>query len=723
MALAKKTFSIEIGGKPLILEFSSLAEQANAAVVAKYGETVVLVTAVMSHHEVALDYMPLKVDYEERFYAAGKIIGSRYVRREGRPSEEAILGGRLIDRTIRPLFDAGLRRELQVVVTILAYDEEHEPEFVGLIAASAALAISNIPWGGPVAGVKIARRDGKLLINPKNSELKDQPDEKSSLADDSHSLEAFVAGVKDRINMIEFAGNEAPEEDIVAALAQAQKEINRLVEFQNKIVSEIGQPKTEVALFAVDPTLQTAVLEFLAPGLEAALYQKDKKEQHAAMRTLKQEMHAHLAGVLDKPDPKAIEHIYEEAVDALVHKNILESDRRPDGRALDEVRQLGGEVGLFQRTHGSALFVRGNTQALAVTTLAPPGAEQLIETMETTGKRRFMLHYNFPPYSVGEVGNFRGPGRREIGHGALAEKAIRPLLPPQSEFPYTIRLVSEIVSSNGSSSMATVCAGILSLMDAGVPIKKPAAGIAMGLMLEQNLKSQNPKSSETSDLRYKILTDIQGPEDHYGDMDFKAAGTDAGVNAIQMDVKVSGVTLEMVAATLAQAKAAREHILKFMSGVLAKPNPQLSPYVPSIMQIAINPDKIGAVIGPGGKVINGMIARMGLTSIDIEEDGRVFVSAMDPKQAELAIAEIRALTKEYKVGEIVEGKVIKILDFGAIVDLGGGKDGMIHVSELKNGFVKVVTEVVKQGDFVRAKIIRVDADGHIGLSLKQLENG
>lgn len=698
MSAIKKQFSIEVGGKNLVLETSSIAEKTNAAVLGKYGETVVLVTAVMSHREATVDYMPLKVDYEERFYAAGKIIGSRFIRREGRPSEDAILTGRLVDRTIRPLFDSRLRRELQVVVTVLAYDEENDPDFVGLVAASTALGISDIPWSGPVAAVRVAKIGGNYVVNPKNSELRSP----------EISFESFVAGPEGRINMIELAGRESSDEDILQGFALAQKEINRIIQFQKSIIKEIGKPKAEIKLAEADQNFKTAVFEFLGPRLEEAVYVKDKREQIKKMEALKTALESHVKEkfVDSPPDMKAIYFLLDEAIDQLVHKNILEKEKRPDGRRVDEVRALDGEVGLFERTHGSAIFMRGNTQALAVTTLAAPGAEQLIETMEVTGKRRFMLHYNFPPYSVGEIGTFRGPGRREIGHGALAEKALRPLIPSVEEFPYTIRVVSEILSSNGSSSMATVCASILSLMDAGVPVKKMAAGIAMGLMRDEKGN-------------YKVLTDIQGPEDHHGDMDFKVAGTEEGVTGIQMDVKIDGLDLEIIKKTLAQAKDARLHILKFMKSVLSAPRTKLSKYAPTIVIVKINPEKIGEVIGPGGKMINGIIKRTGVLTIDIEEDGKIYIAADSPEKANMAAQEVQSLTREFKIGELIEGKVIKILEFGAIVDLGGGRDGMVHVSELKNGFVKNVTDVVKAGDVVKAKVIRVE-DGRIGLSIKQL---
>ena len=700
--LNKKQFSIEVAGKTLTLEVSQLAEQANAAVLAKYGETVVLVTAVMSHRDASTDYMPLKVDYEEKFYAAGKIIGSRFIRREGKASEEAVLAGRLVDRTIRPLFDHRIRREIQVVVTVLQIDEENEPEFVGLLGASTALLISDIPWNGPVAGVGVAQFGKEFKINPTNSELAANPP----------VFSAFLSGAKDRINMIELGGLDADEKDVIHGFELAQKEVNRLVDFQEKIRKEIGKTKTEVSVSEPDEALKNAVSAYLAGKLEAAVFISQKTEQHSAIGKLKTELFLHLKETMEIEggvvDWKAADFLFEEAINNLVHEKALNDAKRPDGRKLDELRALDGEVALFSRTHGSAVFVRGNTQALAVTTLAAPGAEQMIETMETTGKRRFMLHYNFPPFSVGEVGNFRGPGRREIGHGNLARKSLERLIPTKEEFPYTIRVVSEIMSSNGSSSMATVCASVLSLMDAGVPLKKPAAGIAMGLMMK-DVKN------------YKVLTDIQGPEDHHGDMDMKVAGTNDGVTGMQMDIKVDGITLEIVEKTLAQAKKARLEILSVMKKVLPAHREKLSPFVPTIRQLKIAKEKIGAVIGPGGKVINGLIEKYQLSGIDIDEDGGVFVSGVNLENVERAVAEIKGIAREFKVGEVVEGNVIKTLEFGAIVDLGGGKDGMIHVSELKPGFVKKVEDVVKVGDFVRAKIISVDDDGRIRMSIKQLQ--
>ncbi len=701
MNLNKKQFITEVAGKKLTLEVSDIAEQANAAVLGTYGDTSVLVTATMSKEDRAIDYLPLVIDYEERFYAAGKIIGSRFIRREGRPSEEAVLSGRLIDRSLRPLFDQKLRRDIQIIVTVFSYDEENDPDFVALITASTALNISDIPWNGPLAGVKLARfSDGRTVINSTNSLLK---------GEDKLGFEAFISGTTERINMIELAGNEAKEEELIEAFDLSQKEIEKLIEFQKKITKEIGQSKIKYDYdYDNDNDLKNKVQEYLKDKLEAAIYSPEKVDRQSKIGLLKQELKDYLieegigGSVLANVD-----FLFEEEVNKLVHKNIIELEKRPDGRVLDEVRQLYGEVGLFKRLHGSALFVRGSTQALAVVTLAAPGAEQLVESMEGSAKRRFMLHYNFPPFCVGEVGRLGQPGRREIGHGALAEKALRSLIPSQEEFPYTIRVVSEILSSNGSSSMASVCASSMALMDAGVPLKKPVAGIAMGLMIDKSQK-------------YKILTDIQGPEDHHGDMDCKVAGTTGGITAIQMDVKIEGLDLRVLKEVLLQARKARLEILEFMKTVIDKPREKVSSYAPVVLSINIKPEQIGEVIGPGGRIINGIIAASGALSIDIEQSGRVFVAAADELKAQAAVQQIRALTREFQIGEIVFGKVVKILDFGAIVDLGGGRDGMIHVSELKDGFVEKVEDVLNMGDPVKVKIIKVE-NGKIGLSLKAVK--
>jgi polyribonucleotide nucleotidyltransferase len=712
--LNKQQFKIDFAGQPLSLTISKLADQATSAVLGQYGDTSVLVTAVLGNKDrTEIDYFPLVVDYEEKFYAAGKIIGSRFVRREGRPSEDAILSGRLIDRTLRPSFDQRMRRDVQIIITVLSYDEENDPTFIALLSASCALAISEIPWNGPVAGARLAKQSGgELVINPTNS----------FFAANKTLFDAFVAGTENKINMIELGANEIKEEEVVESFKQAHQEIKKLVEFQKEIAAKVGKPKIKVELVEPSAELMKKVKEFLkdpigdasrpygASKLEEAVYVKEKTDRVNRIEELKNNLKNYLIseGLNEQIGTAAA--LFEEELDKLARKNIIESGKRPDGRKTDEVRELYAEVGLFKRLHGSALFTRGNTQALAVATLAAPGAEQLIETMEISGKRRFMLHYNFPPYSTGEIGRMGGPGRREIGHGALAEKALKAVIPPQEEFPYTIRIVSEILSSNGSSSMASVCAGSLSLMDAGVPIKKAVAGIAMGLFIE-NPKSQIPNPN------YKILTDIQGPEDHHGDMDAKIAGTKDGITAIQMDVKIEGLTPGMLGEVLTQAKKARLEILEAMNKVIDRPRQQISSYAPIVSVIEIKPEQIGEVIGPGGKIINAIIADTGVASIDIEQTGRVFVAGPDYEKVRAAISTIKGITKEFKVGDIVEGEVIKILEFGAIVDLAGGKDGMIHVSELKDGFVKKVEDVVKIGDFVRAKIIKIE-NGKIGLSLK-----
>jgi polyribonucleotide nucleotidyltransferase len=676
--MKKQVFQTEFENKTISLEISELGSQANAAILGKYGETVVLVTAVMGKINQDANYFPLTVNYEEKFYAAGKIIGSRFIRREGRPSDEAIISGRLIDRAIRPLFDQRIRRPVQITITILAYDGENDPDFISLLTASTALSISDIPWNGPIAGVRITQ---------------EQP-----------LIEAFFAGTEEKINMIELGAAEIPPETAVKLFGSSQQKIKDLINFQNGIIKTIKPKKAEIKLAEPPAEIRNKIIDFLNPRLEKSVYQPRKTIRQNLLEELKTE----LLNYLEQEGETKIwaEEILEQEIDKMVHVGILEKDKRPDSRKLDEVRPLYAETGLFKRTHGSALFVRGDTQALSITTLATPGAEQLVETMELSGKKRFMHHYNFPPFCVGETGPSRSPGRREIGHGLLAEKALRYLIPPLEKFPYTIRVVSEILSSNGSSSMASVCASSLSLMDAGVPIKKPIVGIAMGLITDEN--------------QYKILTDIQGPEDHYGDMDCKVAGTDEGLTAIQMDVKINGITKEIFEKTLVQARKAHSEILTLITKTLSQPRPEISTFAPTVLTFEIKPEKIGEVIGSGGRVIQNIIKTTGgETTIDVQEDGKIFIAAPEKSQAQAALEQIKAIVREYKIGEMIEGEVIKILDFGAIVDLGGGQDGMIHVSELKNGYVQKVEEVVNLGDRVKAKVIRADPDGKIGLSLKK----
>ncbi len=675
MDLHKKIYHKSVDGKDFSLELSKVAGQANAAVIGRSGDTAVLATVVMSEADKPGDFFPLTVDYEERFYAAGKIIGSRFIRREGRPSDEAILSARLIDRTIRPLFDPRLRREVQVVVTVLAYDEKNDPDEPALLAASTALAVSDIPWGGPVAGLKI---------------------------EEGEDVKGFFAGTEKFVNMIELSGKETDESIAERIFTSTHENIKQLINFQKEIIRELGKPKADVTLAVGDPVLTGKISGFLKPELEAALKNK-------TLGALKDKLFEHLKGPGETEESlKVAEIIFEDEVDKFVHDLALKGGERADGRKFDEIRELYAEVGLFNRTHGSALFIRGETQVLAITTLAAPGAEQIVETMETTGKKRFMLHYNFPGFAVGETSRSRGPGRREIGHGNLAQKGISAMLPPMEEFPYTIRVVAETLSSNGSSSMASTCAASLSLMDAGVPMKKQVAGISIGLMTGAN------------ENEYKLLTDIQGPEDHYGDMDFKVSGTREGINAIQMDVKIGGITQKIFTEALQAAQKARLQILDFMDKTLAAPRSGLSPFAPKITIVQIPQDKIGELIGPGGKTINGILAETeNKVTIDIEEDGHVYIAGLDDDAVKHAVERVRQITKEYQVGEIVEGPIVRILEFGAIVDLGGGRDGMIHVSELKNGYVKKVEDVVKLGDVVKAKIVKIE-NGKMGLSLKAL---
>jgi len=675
--LKRKIYNIELFGQPLSLEISELASKANSAVLGRYGDTVVLVAVVMSEREAETDYFPLTVDYEERFYAAGKIMGSRFIRREGRPSDEAILSARLVDRAIRPLFNHNLKREVQITITVLAYDEKNDPDIIALLATSTALGISDIPWDGPVAGVKLEN--------------------------------AFFAGTEDLINMIEFEGEEVLEKDLVNLFEVAQKEIKKLVDFQKLIIQELGREKINIEVSDINPEIKNLIENFVKDKLGEAIRNK-------TLNDLKNSLFKYLAeNFKEEKTLKIANSFFDELVDNYLHSQILEKEQRPDGRKLDEIRSLYAEVGLFKRTHGSALFIRGETQILAVTTLAPPSAEQLVETVEFSGHKRFLLHYNFPSFSSGEIGRLKTPGRREIGHGALAAKALNALIPSKDEFPYTIRVVAETLSSNGSTSMASVCAASLALMDAGVPIKKHVAGIAIGLILDQNDKTYKT---------YKLLTDIQGPEDHHGDMDFKVAGTVDGVTAIQMDVKIKGITIDIFKEALERAKKARLEILDFMNTVLDTPRKSISPYAPTVFSLTIPKEKIGELIGPGGRNINNIIAAsLNQVTIDIESDGKVYVSGLNNELVERAYKAIKESMKEFQIGEVVEGKVIKLFDFGAIVDLGSGKDGMIHISELKNGYVRKIEEVVKVGDIVKAKIIKIDpVDGRISLSMKALDN-
>ena len=688
------------------MEAGLLAGQANGAVTVRYGDTVVLATAVMSKEASRISgYFPLMVDFEERYYAAGKIKGSRFIKREGRPSDDAILSGRVVDRTIRPLFNSRMRNDVQVVLTVLSYDGENDPDILSVIAASTALSISNIPWNGPVAAVRVGQMNSELILNPVNGEVAEG------------KLDLVISGTKDKINMIEAGAKEVPEAELLKAFEFSFEAIKKIADFISHIQKEAGNPKAEPALIQGSPEFENKVKEILlSAGLAEVLYGKDKKAVIEKTEAIKEKIKSYVREnfsdykEIEKMEEVA-EQIFEEASDEIVHRNILEKEQRPDGRKLDEIRRIDCRVGILPRTHGTGLFTRGETQALTVTTLGSPGDEQIIDTMEVDMKKRYIHLYNFPPYSVGEVKPMRGPGRRDIGHGALAEKALLPVLPSKDEFPYTILLVSEILSSNGSSSMASTCGSTLSLMDAGVPIKRPVAGIAMGIIVDPQLTTDNKQ-------QFKILTDIQGLEDHYGDMDFKVAGTEMGITAMQMDVKVEGITTEMLEAALSQAGKARAEIMQKMLSVIPAPKTEMSKYAPRIIVLKINPEKIRSVIGPGGKIINAIIDETGV-QIDIEDDGSVFITSPDSTSAQKAKQWIDNLTHEVKVGELFNGKITRLMNFGAFAEILPGQEGLIHISELADYRVNKVEDIVKIGDVVPVKVIEIDHMGRINLSLRQ----
>ena len=705
-----KIFKLDINNKNLVVQAGDLAEQANGSVLVRYGDTEVLATAVMSKYEKeGIDFFPLTVDYEERYYAAGKILGSRYIRRESRPSEEAILTARLIDRAIRPRFPKNLRREVQIVITCLSWDGENDPDILGLIGASTALSISDIPWQGPVAVLRVGqnKESGEFVLNPSYEQR-----EKSD-------LDLVLAGITEGddvlINMIESEAKEVCEEMILKAVQFAKPEFKKIIDFQKEIVKTIGKQKIALVEPVKDIDFESKIREFLGDKLEKALFNRNP-ERMDEVNQLKDDLADFVETEYPEEEKKrAALEFFESEIERLIHKRIVESEQRPDGRKLDEIRELDAKVGLLPRTHGSGLFIRGQTKSLSILTLGAPGDQKLLEGMEIIGKKRFIHHYNFPPYSVGEARPIRGPSRRDIGHGMLAEKALISLVPSFEDFPYTIRIVSEILSSNGSTSMASVSSSSLALMDAGVPIKRPAAGIAMGLMVE------NKEQGLIGD-NYKILTDIQGPEDHHGDMDFKVAGTKKGITAIQMDVKISGITEKIIKETLERAKKARFQILDLMEKVIAKPRTQLSPYAPRILTIQIKPEKIREVIGPNGRVINEIIAECGV-EIDIEESGRIFITSDSEESAQKAAEWIKNITREVKVGEIFQAKIKRILDFGAFAEILPGQEGLIHISELAPYHVKRVEDVVKVGDVVSAKVISIDEQGRINLSMKAVKRG
>lgn len=687
-------WEMTLAGRPLILEYGHVAKQANAAVLARYGETVVLVTATMAKQpREGIDFFPLLVDYEERLYAVGKIPGG-FIKREGRPPESAVLAARMIDRPIRPLFPEGFRNDVQVVATVLSVEPDNDPSIVAMIGASAALHISEIPFAEPIGGVKVGKINDRLIINPTVAQM-----EKSS-------LQLTVAGTKDAIMMVEAGANELSEDEVLEAILFGHETIKEIVALIENIRADVGKPKVEVTLYQPDPEIDKEVREFATAKMVAAIKTDEKLEREALIEQVKTETVEYFQTKLGEEYAqweKMIQEVLDNIVYEEVRKMIAVDKIRPDGRGLSEIRPITCEVGILPRAHGSGLFTRGQTQVLTVCTLGRVSEEQILDGLGEEESKRYIHHYNFPPYSVGEVRPSRSPGRREIGHGALAERALLPVIPSEEEFPYTIRLVSEVLESNGSSSQASVCGSTLSLMDAGVPIRKPVAGVAMGLL----------KDGED----FAILTDIQGMEDHYGDMDFKVAGTRDGITAIQMDIKIKGIGREILQQALAQAKEGRLFILDKMAEVIAEPRKELSPYAPRIITFEIDPDRIRDVIGPGGKVIRKIVEETG-AEIDIEDDGRVFIAAVDVKAGAKAEEMIRRLTSDVEVGAIYMGKVTRLMNFGAFVEVLPGKEGLVHISQLAKERVAKVEDVVNVGDEIMVKVVEIDKQGRINLSRK-----
>lgn len=689
--MKQKIFETEIGGRRLVVETGVLAPQADGAVRVSYGDTTVLVSVVMSDRvREGVGFFPLMVDYEEKFYAAGRIKGSRFIKREGRPSDEAVSTARAIDRALRPRFDHRIRNDIQVIVTALSIDEENDPDVLAIFGASVALTISDIPWKGSLGAVRLGGKNdnANLMVNPTYEERKDA------------SFEALFTGDEETINMMEIKASETEEDRIVEAGRQALEVFKKQLELQKKIAESVGSTKRQLVFVEPDSGLVSLLKKFLQGRLEKAIYRPLKVERLHELRELKKQC---LEKFSDGED-RLVEELFEQEIDAMVHQKTLKEGVRPDGRKTDQLREVSVQVGILPRVHGSALFSRGLTQALSVVTLAGPGEEQVLDGMEIVGTKRYLHHYNFPPFSVGEVGVLRGPGRREIGHGMLAEKAIEPLVPNKDEFPYTIRVVTEILSSNGSSSMAAVCGSSLALFDAGVPLKTAAAGIAMGLMSDE-------------EGNYKILTDIQGPEDHHGDMDLKVAGTHKGITAIQMDVKIQGITPQIFKAVLQQAKKARLEILEVMNAQIAKPRPSVSHFAPKVAQLKIASEKIRELIGPGGKTINSIIDSSQVKSIDIEDDGVVYVTADDEERLQDALTKVKDITKEILPGEVLEGPVTRTMTIGAFVALTPNQEGMIHISRLAPYRVGRVEDVVHVGDKVSVKVIEIDNQGRYNLQL------
>ena len=687
-------FEKRLGRENIIIETGRMAKQADGACTVQLGGTVVLVTAVCSKRERPdVDFFPLTCEYQEKTYAAGKIPGG-FFKREGRPSEKEILTARLIDRPIRPLFGKGFINDTQLVAIVISSDSENDSDILAMIGASAALTISDIPFAGPIAAVRVGRIDGKFILNPTFKEL------------DSSDIDLVVAGNRSSVLMVESGSNELPEDTLLDAIKFGHKEMQVLIDMQEEMAKTCGKDKRAIVLREIDKDLLKNVRSVSVARLGEINTLGTKEQREEAMDILLNDLVKKFVTEDSGISEKDVKYALEETEKEEVRKFIIEKKKRVDGRKFDEIRKITCEVGLLPRTHGSGLFTRGQTQSLSVATLGTSADEQMIDALEGETQKSFMLHYNFPPFSVGEVKPMRGPGRREIGHGALAERALKPVMPDKETFPYTVRVVSDILESNGSSSMATVCASTLSLMDAGVPISNPVSGIAMGLVKEKN--------------EVIILTDIGGVEDHYGDMDFKVAGTKNGVTALQMDLKIQGIGYEVLKEALESAKRARLIILDKMMQVIKQPKNDVSAFAPKIVVLKINQEKIGAVIGPGGKIIKKIIQDTGAT-VDIDDDGTVQVAGTDPKAIEMAVAIIKGITEEPEVGRIYRGKVKRIMNFGAFVEILPGKEGLVHVSELANKFVKNVEEVVKLGDEFDVKLTEIDEQGRLNLSKKQAD--
>lgn len=685
----------------MTFEIGRFAGQANGAVLASWGETVVLATCVIANKDrEGIDFFPLSVEFEERLYAAGIIKHNRFMKREGKPTDEAVLTGRLIDRALRPRFNHALRREVQVVITTLSIDSKNNADTLGLNAASLALMISDIPWDGPVAALRVGLgKDGQWNFSPTHQEQKE------------NQGNLVVAGTEAKINMLECDGQEVPEEKLLEGLEKTLPEIQKIIELQKKIAAELGKEKQTGLFQELHPEIKALAEKFLAGKIEDSLFSKEKAGELAKIQEELFASAKEKARELEIKEEKAWSDalaVYEEIINSHVHDRALKENKRVDGREFKQIRNLACDVSALPRTHGSAVFQRGRTQVLSVVTLGGPGDQQLLDGMETVDEtKRYFHHYNFPPYSTGEVKRMGSPGRREIGHGYIAEKALLPVLPSREDFPYTIRVVSEVLSSNGSSSMASTCGSTLALMDAGVPIKKPVAGIALGLMMDEK--------------NHRVLTDIQGPEDHYGDMDLKVAGTEDGITAVQMDVKIEGVTSQILKEALIQAKEARLFILDKIKQTIAAPRQELSTWAPRIYTLQINPDKIKTVVGPGGKVINNIIDETGVT-IDIEDSGLVIITSKNAEAAQKALEWIKNLTHEVKAGETFKGRITRILPFGAFAEILPGQEGLIHISQLADYHVEKVEDIVKLGDIVPVKVREIDNQGRINLSMKDAQN-